>query len=434
MPVTETLPSHSDDNPLPDPIHETAAHDHATLRPRKAARQEWFRAGFFFAAGVLVLGILALTARHVLEATLAVLTPFAVGMVLALLLDPLTDRLEKRGMKRLVAVSIVFIGLLALLIGSGILLFPRLATQAGDLATNAPTFLADVSKKAKDFLTAHHKVGPFTLPKFEQLSDRITAYAGTFLQSAGGRTAGFLVGSVTLVIQSALTLILTFFLLLDIDRLRARLFFLAPERWRPLMAGMGNDVGEVFANYLSGLFRVCALYGLATIILLYILSYFHHGLASYALLVGVAAGVLYAVPYIGSLTTALVTFLLAFAAGSPGHGLAFGLTAVILTLVLNQVFDNIITPRVVGGGVGLNPVVAIFALVLGAELFGIWGMLLSVPVAGSIQVLLFRLFPKLTAPTPAPFLRAQGVRAEEKESPKILDGKKPDGHTEGEMT
>ena len=97
----------------------------------------------------------------------------------------------------------------------------------------------------------------------------------------------------------------------------------------------------------------------------------------------------------------------------------------LLALVINQVFDNIVTPRVVGGGVGLNPVVAIFALILGARLFGIWGMLLSVPVAASIQVVLFRLFPKLTTPTPASFLRAQGVPRDQIESSKVVEGDTP---------
>ena len=59
------------------------------------------------------------------------------------------------------------------------------------------------------------------------------------------------------------------------------------------------------------------------------------------------------------------------------------------------------TPRVVGGGVGLHPVLALFALVIGGELFGIWGMLLSVPIAGSVQVILFRLYPETDPADPA---------------------------------
>ena len=183
---------------------------------------------------------------------------------------------------------------------------------------------------------------------------------------------------------------------------------------------MGRDIGGVFSDYLRGLLIVCTLYGVCMIFMLYGLSFTrgHGALASYALLVGSAAGVLYAVPYLGSATTALITFLVAFAAG----GVGFGGLAVLLALVINQVFDNIVTPRVVGGGVGLNPVVAIFALILGAKLFGIWGMLLSVPVAASIQVVLFRLFPKLTTPTPASFLRAQGVPRDQIEASKVAEG------------
>ena len=158
--------------------------------------------------------------------------------------------------------------------------------------------------------------------------------------------------------------------------------------------------------------------------LLYGLSIFHHSLAQYALLVGAAAGVLYAVPYLGAFSIALVTFIVSFAAASGDHqsGLAFGGIALAATLVLNQVFDNVVTPRVVGGGVGLHPVLALFALVIGGELFGLWGMLLSVPIAGSIQVILFRLYPRLTQSTPPTFLRAQGVSLGDREAAKVLEG------------
>lgn len=191
-----------------------------------------------------------------------------------------------------------------------------------------------------------------------------------------------------------------------------------------MMGHVGSDVGGVFSDYLRGLLIVCALYGVTTIGVLYGLSIFHHSLAQYALLVGAAAGVLFAVPYLGSLTTALVTFIVAYAAAAGDHqsGLAFGGIAVGATLVVNQVFDNVVTPRVVGGGVGLHPILALFALVIGGELFGITGMLLSVPIAGSVQAILFRLYPRLTKPTPAPFLMVQGVPLDNKESTKILQG------------
>ena len=129
-----------------------------------------------------------------------------------------------------------------------------------------------------------------------------------------------------LVIQFILTLIIAFYFLVDIDRLRARLFYLAPEKWRGLM-------GQYRQRCRRRLFRLSARAAdcLRPVRRLYHrpavrLSFLHHPLAQYALLVGAAAGVLYAVPYLGALSTALVTFLVAFAAATAdgASGLAFG--------------------------------------------------------------------------------------------------------------
>ena len=387
--------------------------------------RDYIRAGFFVALGVVLMALLSLTARHFLDATFAVITPFAIGLVLALLLDPLADKLMRRGMGRTAAAGSVFGVFLLLLVGIGWLTVPALIAEAGNLAQQGPGYVTSLQDYTNHFLTAHPKIGPLKMPATSQtLIAQLSGKASSYVQEASGRVMGFLIGSATVLIQFILTLIIAFYLLVDIDRLRARLFYLAPEGWRGRMSQMGRDVGGVFSDYLRGLLIVCALYGVFTIGLLYGLSIFHHSLAQYALLVGAAAGVLYAVPYLGAFSIALVTFVVAFAAAAGDHqsGLAFGGIALVATLTLNQVFDNVVTPRVVGGGVGLHPVLALFALVIGGELFGLWGMLLSVPIAGSIQVILFRLYPRLTQPTPAPFLHAQGVSLDEKESAKVLEG------------
>ena len=401
-------------------VIETPMSNIRTLLPRR-----YIQAGFFFALGVILLALIALFAKRFTEATLAVSTPFAVGLMLALLLDPLADKLMKHGLSRIAASGLVFGIFLLLIIGFGWLAIPALIGEATALAQNGPTYIAGLQGTVNHFLAAHHKIGPVKMPaNFGQLTSQISERASGLLQEAGGSIGTFLIGSATFLIQCILTLIITFYFLVDIDRLRARLFYLAPEKWRSMMGHIGSDVGGVFSDYLRGLLIVCALYGASTIALLYGLSLFHHSLAQYALLVGAAAGVLYAVPYLGSFTTALVTFLVAFAAAAGDHqsGLAFGAIAVGASLVVNQIFDNVVTPRVVGGGVGLHPVLALFALVIGGELFGIAGMLLSVPIAGSIQAILFRLYPRLTQPTPNPFLVVQGVPLDNKESAKILEG------------
>ena len=394
------------------------------LLSRDTPTRDMIRSGFYFALGVVLLALLAVAVRRFAEATLAVLTPFAVGLVLALLLDPLARRLMRRGMGRTPAAGLVFGVFLLLLVGLGWLAIPALISQAGDLAQNGPSYISGLRDYTNKFLQAHQKIGPLTTPSFDQLTQQLSGRASDLIQQASGRVVGFLVGSATFVVQMILTLIVAFYFLADLDRLRARLFFLAPEKSRPMMSQVGGDVGGVFSDYLRGLLIVCSLYGVATVALLYGLSVVHHPMARYALLVGAAAGVLYAVPYVGAFSTALVTFLVAFAAATAdgASGLVFGGVALGVTLALNQVFDNVVTPRVVGGGVGLNPILSLFALVIGGELFGIWGMLLSVPVAGSIQAILVRVSPKLRRPTPPPFLRAQGVAPGDGESPKVMEG------------
>ena len=393
--------------------------------PRNPVPRRYVSAGFYFSFGILLLILLALVAHRFAEATLTVIGPFVVGLMLAMLLDPLADNLMKRGLNRMAASGIVFGVFLFLIIGIGYLSIPALIGQATALAQNGPTYISGLQHTADAFLRTHHKIGPVKMPAtFAQLTTQISGQISDFLQKAGGSIGTFLIGSATFLIQMILTLIITFYFLVDIDRLRARLFYLAPEKWRSMMGHVGSDIGGVFSDYLRGLLIVCALYGVTTIGVLYGLSIFHHSLAQYALLVGAAAGILYAVPYLGSFTTALVTFIVAYAAAAGDHqsGLVFGGIAVGATLVVNQIFDNVVTPRVVGGGVGLHPILALFALVIGGELFGITGMLLSVPIAGSIQAILFRLYPRLTKPTPAPFLTVQGVPLDNKESTKILQG------------
>ena len=401
-------------NPQPKVQLQMNNHDNDGSTSRlQPDRRRWFEIGFYAMLGAIMVSGLAYVTWRLAGASLDVAAPIVIGMIIAILLDPLVDKLTKRGMSRMLAVTAVFLSFVIVFAGIAAVAVPALINEAILLGQNGPSYIASVQTHIDTFLIAHRKIGGVPMPhNIEALLPQITDRASTFIQTASGSAATFLVGSVVMVLQGVVSLIVSFYLLLDLDRLRARLFFLAPERARGMMHKIGEDVGGVFSDYVRGLLIVCGLYGLFTMLFLYGLAIAHHDLARYALLVGVVAGVLYAVPYVGALATALITFVVAFAAG----GLPFAGVAIALLLGLNQIFDNIVTPRVVGGGVGLHPVIAIFALLLGGALFGVWGTVLSVPIAASVQVILYRFFPKLKQPTPKGFLRAQGIRPEEGET------------------
>ena len=393
------------------------------LRPVRALRAaDYVKIGFLTMLGALLLVILAFVTFHVGQAALDIISPFVLATVFALLLDPIVDKLERR-MSRFFAVLVVFMTFVSILLAAALYGIPALMDQIGAFVKNAPTYIANLKNVVNDFLKAHPRMFGIALPKnFNTLYDEVTARSSGVLNFSSGKLTSLVTGAVTFLLEAIITLILTFYLLMDIDRLRARIIYLAPQQYRTSLNQYATDIGDVFSSYLRGMMIVSALYGVATMFVLFCLSYLHRELAGYALLVGVVGGLLYVVPYVGPLATAVITFLVAFSAGGAG----FGFASIIATLILNQVFDGFVTPRVVGGGVGLHPVAAVFALTLGGALFGLWGLLLSVPVAASIQVILFRLFPKLTTPTPRAFLRAQGIRAEESQSPKVMEGDKPE--------
>ena len=363
----------------------------------RRAQVFWF--GFYGAIGVALAAVLLLGAWRVLGAALSIITPFIIAIVVALMLDPVVDRVQKRSRRggRLPAVITVYLLFLCSFFLILAFLVPSLIAQVGKLVAAFPGYLDTSRTFVNQWLQSHQRLGPFQLPPnlntlIGQYSDQVSAA----MKASLGRVASILIGSVAQLIWLIIVPIVAFYLLMDIDRLRARLLFLLPQYYRTSVERTALDVGTVFGSYIRGLLIVSALYGVVSVFMFLAL-----GLRSYALLLGFLAGVLYMVPYVGPLITALLATMLSLATG---HGAGHALLVLALLLVLNQIFDNVVTPRIVGGGVGLHPVVTVFALFLGAELFGIWGMLLSVPVAASIQLALFRLFPRLNAPTPLAFL------------------------------
>ena len=369
--------------------------------------REYARAGFYLALGVILMIALAEITQHFLEAAVAVIAPFLVGVGVALLLDPLVRRLTRGRISRVAASVLVFCGFLLVGVALAYAAIPALTEQATNFAKAGPEYFQHLSGTINTYLTKHNgKIGPVRVgAKLDTIVTKFTDKAGAAISASAGGIGNFLLGSATMIVEFVVAMIVGFYALSDLDRLRARAYFLIPQKHRRMAGHLASDIGGVFSDYFRGLFIVCALYGVATLVLLYGLSIKHPQLANYALLVGAAAGVLYAVPYIGAISIALVTFLIAFAAGGP----SFAGWAVLFTLGLNQVFDNIVTPKVVGGGVGLHPIMALFALAIGGELFHLWGLLLSVPVAASVQVVMYRVFPKLSEPTPKEFLLAEGA-------------------------
>ncbi|MBC7807744.1 MAG: AI-2E family transporter [Akkermansiaceae bacterium] len=261
------------------------------------------------------------------------------------------------------------------------------------------------------WLASHRKIGPVALPKdLDAVTAQYSDQVSQSLQLSASRLTTFVASSLGGLINVILVPIIAIFILADIDKLRARTYMLLPDGVRKFAQTTVRDIEDVFGRYLRGLFIICSMFGGSCMVFLFVASLWLPGLRDYVLLLGVLAGVLYTVPYIGAISTVALT---AIAALSTGGGPMGALVAAGGVLFLNQFFDYVVMPKVVGETSGIHPLMAMFALFLGGHLFGLWGLLLAVPIAASLQGVLFRLYPQLAAPTPIALLLPERRPSEE---------------------
>lgn len=323
-----------------------------------------------------------------------VLPPFVIAAALALLLDPVLGRMQRAGMPRWAAVGITFLAFVAILFGSMAVLVPLAVNQLSELIRNLPQYTAQLQSLADDWalknaaLLQRLHLPPSLSDLSRDYQQDISRYAQVFLE----RVFQSLQASAGLLGWLVIVPIVTLYLLADLNSLRTRVAYLIPDRHRDTVVGLAVQVSRVFGAYLRGLSALCLCYGFIVYLVLEIGVHLN-----YALVLGLLAVVLYAVPYLGQLTLVLAAVLTAWVTGkSPGQ--IIGL--VVAILVVGQLFDQVITPRVIGKQVGLHPVIGIFALMVGGQLFGLMGMVIAVPVAASVRVVLIQLFPRLSEPIP----------------------------------
>lgn len=311
-----------------------------------------------------------------------VLTPFVAGMVIAYLLDPVADRLEAWGASRTVATTILTVLFILLFLGAIILVIPALVGQARTLAEVLPGLIERGWERfgpLVDELRAR-----FNLSTPEELQGALASYAGSVGEWAAGLLTGLASGGAAVLNVLSLlviTPVVSFYLLRDWDSLVATVDGWLPRDHRDTIRRLLDEIDRSIAGFLRGQLSVCVLLGL----------FYGLGLAAIGLngglVVGLLAGLISFIPYVGSITGFVASILLAVVQFGLGDVVMLGLTAGLF-LAGQFIEGNFLTPRLVGSRVGLHPVWVIFALLAGGALFGFLGVMLAVPVAAAIAVLI----------------------------------------------
>lgn len=328
---------------------------------------------FWVIMGALFIGLLYLMAP--------VLTPFLFAALLAYLGDPLIDRLEARKIPRSWAVALVFgiilFGLLLLLL----FLIPLLNHQFKGLIQRLPDHIDGFQTHVLPWLQTHFGVEPESL-SLRSLQTKLVAFAQDIGDVAGSLLESFRASSTALVTWLAnliLVPVVTFYLLRDWDLLVTKVRELLPRRIEPVISHLARESDEVIGAFLRGQIIVMAALGV-----LYSVGLAVIGL-EFSLLIGMLAGLVSFVPYLGLITGIVVASL---AALMQFHSV-LSLIPVMIVFGLGQLIsDFFLTPKLVGDRIGLHPVAVLFAVLAGGHLFGFFGILLALPVAAVIAVLL----------------------------------------------
>jgi predicted PurR-regulated permease PerM len=304
-----------------------------------------------------------------------VLLPFVLGGALAYLLDPIADRLERMGLSRALAVAVIALVTTVGAIVAVLLIIPALVEQLADLVAAAPGYAASVQD--------------WVITRFPALGDAESALrvqleqAGEALAARGGQLInGILTGAmsfISIILLIVIVPVVTVYMLLDWDRMIARIDDMLPRDHAPAVRALACEIDATLSSFIRGQGSVCLIQGA-----FYAVALMLAGL-TYGLLVGVFAGLISFIPYIGALLGGALAIGLALFQFW-GDWVSIGIVAGIF--VAGQFIEgNFLTPKLVGGSVGLHPVWLIFALSVFGSLFGFVGMLVAVPLAAVLGVL-----------------------------------------------
>ncbi|MGF7006020.1 AI-2E family transporter [Aminobacter sp. BE322] len=327
---------------------------------------------FWLVSAVLFVGFLYLFSN--------ILLPFVAGMALAYFLDPVADRLQRLGLSRLMATVVILVCFLVFLVLALVIIVPVLASQMADFAAKVPGYIEKLQQLVTNFNPEwlEQRFGVDAAGLREGLNSLLTTGFGfltTIFQSIwSSGVALFSIASLFVV-----TPVVAFYMLLDWDRMVAVVDSWIPRDHVDTVRQIARDINTAVAGFVRGQGTLCLVLGI-----MYAVGLTLTGL-NFGVLIGLFAGLISFIPYVGSLTGLVLSLGVAIVQFWPDWTMVLAVAAVFF--VGQFIEGNILQPRLVGKSVGLHPVWLMFALVAFGAMFGFVGLLVAVPSAAAVAVL-----------------------------------------------
>ncbi|HEX8806704.1 MAG TPA: AI-2E family transporter [Candidatus Aquilonibacter sp.] len=333
-----------------------------------------WRRVLFALFGLAILIALYIFASHI-PRTISI---FLIAAFIAFGVQPVVRALTRRKVPKWLAITIVFAVLTIIIVVGLLVIVPLTIEQLQTLATNAPSYIAaleDSAHRFQDWLQT--RVPGLQVPDeafdIGQLGGQsLSTLVTNSLTSLGT----ILIGAATAFFVAFSSIVLSFFFLLNDERIINAFTSLFPAGRRLVARKLALEITETFGSFISGQVLVSAITGIVVTIVTGIIGF------KFSLILGIVTAVAYAVPVIGMLIAQAIAVVLC----APQGGWMI-LWVQVIMFVMARISDNVLVPKIMGESVGVSPIGVMFAVFAGGELFGIPGLLLGIPAAALVKIL-----------------------------------------------
>ncbi|MDR1568801.1 MAG: AI-2E family transporter [Streptococcaceae bacterium] len=309
--------------------------------------------------------------------------PIILATVFYYLFKPFIDFAEKKGISRLISTIILFVILVALIIWGLVVLIPNIEKQILSFMNNVPRYMHVIDAKVRELLEnpMYDSLRP-QLDKFSgSINQKVIDYAQDFSTHAFSGFSQFLDRITTILVGIITMPFILFYLLKDGDKLLPYATSFLPVKWRKQTTNILREIDQQISSYIRGQVMIAM-----SVAVLFIIGFSIIGL-DYTITIGISAGILNMIPYLGSFLAMIPAIILGIVAGP------VMLIKVIIVFIIEQTIEGrVISPQILGSQLKIHPITIIFVLLTSGKLFGIFGVIVGIPLYASIKVIVTHLF------------------------------------------
>lgn len=325
--------------------------------------------------------VLAYVALRIADSVRVIWLPIAFAAGLVFILEPLVETLERRGVPRVLGTFMAFVVLAGFIVALAAVVYPTIQSQVSDFVEQLPVLYASVVDWLKEAgsrlgIDIEHLLTQEAIE--EWLNDPANQETIRNLLFGFGAGAGQVIrGATEALAVAVLTPVLALYILIDLRKFKKGAIALTPPRYQEEVAYVGGEVGSALGSFVRGQLFVALIVGIASSIGMWIID------LPFWLLVGILAGILNLVPFLGPVVGGALAMLVALLNGDPWQGI----WAVVIFTAIQQVDNHIITPVVQRTRVNLSPLFIVLALIIGGSVAGLLGVLVAVPLTAALRIM-----------------------------------------------